>query len=809
MRNKKVLYRYYSLFMLLFAICFFPFMATAAPTEYQPADIHAFQQEFSSLKQFIRSEQGHYYIMIDGALSLLSLQEKLKLNMHQDEVQLNTISDILKKIQDIAKKTDFYATLEKQHTELLNRIASSRILIFEIQSTVDATIAQSKPFNPFNLNIKKTPIWQDMGLLDLSGITFNSTTAYQRSGLNILLNDRLILGLLITLISAVFMSFFLFKGLSILVKKKSRVGRHFYAALRKERLSICLLFLLIMINLYLYFLFYSIVPKPTILLAANAFLVYILLLTGIRIDSALNSKIRFFPNAIMKYSGFLAVALLIYNYYLLKVSYDLEYYPVELVNYPIITYAAATILLILFFLQRNRSKYTEKVIAIPFLKRSLLFISAALFCYLIVILSDGQNIPLNWVSFWSTAFIILYNLSLLWINWLVFNMKYFTKSKSKRVTIIAKIILTSLYLIPIIAAWNGYHHLALLWIPNLITTITMVLIIINLNRFLKYIYSQLTNQKTKISRKFYSMLSIPANEKKIFSLTIIRFLMMSVPLLLALMAIKEIWGMPPIDVALMFKSFKNGIEINQVILYPIRMIRAISLFCFVVFLGGVFSNKMIKKTGLSDTNQKYTLKSLIDLLIILVAIGIFLFVSGIDVSKLMFILGGLSLGVGLGLKQFISDAGSGLYLLIEKPIKLGDYILLENIKGTVRKIGTLSTQISTSEHSDVLIPNSSFLSNTLVNYTFLNNRLYRLELIIILNNMLDLDKAQELLLDIARKNPHVIQSPAYQASVHLESNTIRLECEVNGIDQKNAVSSELIVSINERFHEEKITFAFG
>jgi len=92
-------------------------------------------------------------------------------------------------------------------------------------------------------------------------------------------------------------------------------------------------------------------------------------------------------------------------------------------------------------------------------------------------------------------------------------------------------------------------------------------------------------------------------------------------------------------------------------------------------------------------------------------------VAGLDLTGLTIVAGALSVGVGFGLQTVISNFVCGLILLIERPIKLGDWVVVKENEGIVKRISVRSTEIATGNGASVLIPNSEFITGTVVNWT--------------------------------------------------------------------------------------------
>ena len=103
---------------------------------------------------------------------------------------------------------------------------------------------------------------------------------------------------------------------------------------------------------------------------------------------------------------------------------------------------------------------------------------------------------------------------------------------------------------------------------------------------------------------------------------------------------------------------------------------------------------------------------------VVVAILVGLLGMGIDLSKLALIAGALSIGLGFGLQTIANNFVSGLILLIERPVKVGDWVAVGTNEGIVKRISVRATEIETFQRSSVLVPNSELISQAVVNWTF-------------------------------------------------------------------------------------------
>ncbi|MBO9829298.1 MULTISPECIES: mechanosensitive ion channel family protein [Xanthomonas] len=131
---------------------------------------------------------------------------------------------------------------------------------------------------------------------------------------------------------------------------------------------------------------------------------------------------------------------------------------------------------------------------------------------------------------------------------------------------------------------------------------------------------------------------------------------------------------------------------------------------------------------------------------------------GVPPTSLFAVLGAAGLAVGLALKDSLSNIASGVMLIVLRPMRDGDHVVVAGQEGVVDEIRIFQTRIRTFDERMVTLPNSTITTAPIVNYSTLPNR--RLEITVGVGYGDDLKKAQELLLKIAQDNPNILKTPA-------------------------------------------------
>lgn len=132
---------------------------------------------------------------------------------------------------------------------------------------------------------------------------------------------------------------------------------------------------------------------------------------------------------------------------------------------------------------------------------------------------------------------------------------------------------------------------------------------------------------------------------------------------------------------------------------------------------------------------------------------------GLDLSSVTILFGALGVGVGFGLQVITNNVVSGLVILFERPIKLGDRVEVDDIAGNVVKISMRSTTILTNDNIDIIVPNSQFVSSTVINWSH-NDRNVRFNYPVSVSYKEDPAHIKTILLQVAASEPGVLASPA-------------------------------------------------
>ena len=235
-------------------------------------------------------------------------------------------------------------------------------------------------------------------------------------------------------------------------------------------------------------------------------------------------------------------------------------------------------------------------------------------------------------------------------------------------------------------------------------------------------------------------------------------------------------------------------------------------FVFVLYIVSVMQKYVSYFFGeteedfLGDLDKKESKLVLFRLAIIMAGFFIAVVASGLPVDKVTVVLGALGVGIGLGLQNIVYNLVSGVILIFEKPMQIGDYIEVADKKGRVQNIGIRSSKLITADGSEVIVPNGDILSSHMVNWTRSNNH-RRTQLSITIEPSSELQVAKDSITEELQANKLVIHElPIDILLNNLSEKSVDLEINVwiNSIYKEQEFKSEVLSAIYKRLGEKGI-----
>ena len=169
-------------------------------------------------------------------------------------------------------------------------------------------------------------------------------------------------------------------------------------------------------------------------------------------------------------------------------------------------------------------------------------------------------------------------------------------------------------------------------------------------------------------------------------------------------------------------------------------------------------NRFLVNSGL-DRSLQYAIAQIVANVVLVVGVFVVLENTGIHLGALTVFAGAVGVGVGFGLQNIASNFISGLVILAERPITIGDRVEVAGIAGQVQQIRARSTVIRTNDNITMIVPNTKFIDSPVTNWTYGDPRVrFRIPVGVAYGS--DIDKVRQTLLAAARENPNTLQDPA-------------------------------------------------
>lgn len=241
----------------------------------------------------------------------------------------------------------------------------------------------------------------------------------------------------------------------------------------------------------------------------------------------------------------------------------------------------------------------------------------------------------------------------------------------------------------------------------------------------------------------------------------------------------------------------------------------LALFVFTRWLKRNLQHRWLPRSDMEPATLE-TIATLFGYTTFVVAAVVGLSTAGLDFTKLAFIVGALSLGIGFGLQNIVNNFVSGLIILFERPIRTGDYVITEKTEGFVRRIRIRSTVLETWDHETVVVPNADFLSHHVTNL-HLNDTYGRVIIDIGVAYGSDTARVRELLLDIANTHELVVKDDTVPglpgpfvnfADFGESSLDFQLRVFILDVTQRLSTASDLRFAIDQALRDNDIVIPF-
>lgn len=237
-------------------------------------------------------------------------------------------------------------------------------------------------------------------------------------------------------------------------------------------------------------------------------------------------------------------------------------------------------------------------------------------------------------------------------------------------------------------------------------------------------------------------------------------------------------------------------------------------FVVLVYAAGKFrvwmAERALSRTKL-DVGARQAVASITRYVFLLLGLLIILQTAGIDLTTLNVLAGAVGIGVGFGLQNVVSNFISGLIIMFERPIKIGDRIVVDDVEGDVVEIGARSTKVLTNDNIMIVVPNSKFITENVVNWMY-NDASVRFRIPVGVAYGTDVRKVEKILLEVAQAEPDVLDDPPPAVRfLGFGDSALNLELRAwstKAVNRKGRLISAINFAIYDKFHEHGIEIPF-
>jgi len=361
--------------------------------------------------------------------------------------------------------------------------------------------------------------------------------------------------------------------------------------------------------------------------------------------------------------------------------------------------------------------------------------------------------------------------------------------------------------VAVIAALIGYGVLARFLIDRIVITLVAIALLFLVRGILREVVGALIR-----SPLFRSRLRMQ-NE----SLRKLRFWVRGAldPVLVVIGAliVLPFWGVPKEELSRWSLAVLQGFKIGNVPISPFDIILAVAVFVGTMattrFVQRRLLERVLPQTNLS-VNVQHSLTASIGYIGAILAAALAIAVVGVDLTNIALVAGALSVGIGFGLQNVVNNFVSGVILMAERPIKVGDWVVVGGMEGFVKRINFRGTELETFQRASVIIPNAEILSTPLTNWTHKDRR-GRIDIAIGVAYGSDTGRVRDILLEVAGANDQVLTDPqpfVLFMDFGASSLDFELRCFTGEVILRPRIASESRFEIDRRFREEGIEIPF-
>ena len=354
----------------------------------------------------------------------------------------------------------------------------------------------------------------------------------------------------------------------------------------------------------------------------------------------------------------------------------------------------------------------DESIAQPLSRRSRVLVLIVLIWWLVQKLQSDGLIDESMFSLARHGIALVWVLNVVWVIWLLRRVEGW-RDKWAIPGLISLALLSGL-----VAIWIGYMNLGDLVIRGITHTLVLLGLAVVLGRLFSDLFDGLDEGRYKWQRAVRSAVGLKGQEY-VPGLGWLRVLVKLGLWSSVIMLLLNIWGAEE-ALGIILRFFRDGFEFAGISINPAHLLWAILVFAVLLTLSrwmkGQLNSKWLAKTRM-EYSAREALVTTFGYVAIAISVIIALSIAGIKFTNLAIIAGALSVGIGFGLQNIVNNFISGLIMLVERPVRTGDWIVVGNTEGHVKRISIRTTSIQTFDRAEVIVPNSDLISGQVTNWT--------------------------------------------------------------------------------------------
>ena len=273
------------------------------------------------------------------------------------------------------------------------------------------------------------------------------------------------------------------------------------------------------------------------------------------------------------------------------------------------------------------------------------------------------------------------------------------------------------------------------------------------------------------------------------------------------------WGFQAGEIGGWALAALEGVQVGSVTISLGGILLGIAVFALGFILTRSFQrwlDQSVMERGRVDSGVRNSVRTIVGYVCLVIAALVALSIAGVNLSSLAFVAGALSVGIGFGLQNVVSNFVSGLILLAERPFRVGDIVETGSTLGVIQRISVRSTTIETFTKQSVIVPNSDLINGVVSNWT-LGNRLARCDIPVGVSYGADPRKVEALLLKIAKGHKLILKDPPPMVAFMgfgASSLDFELRAFVANVSDKVPTTNELSYRIFDKLAAEGIPIPF-